>query len=208
MSQKDKQFLHSVQKTTTFESGHYCVGLPLRNEKVKMPNNRCVAEQRITCLRRKLQKNPEFFEDYKSFMHTIIEKGYAIQVPPHQLNRDDNRVFYIPHHGVYHPKKKKFRMVFDCTASFQDRSLNSELLQGPDMTNTLVGVLLRFREEPVALMADIESMFYQVKVPEHDADLLRFLWWPNGKLTEPVEEFRMAVHLFAKCCLICAKKNC
>ena len=196
MSQEDKQFLQSVQKTTTFESGHYCVGLPLRNEKVKMPNNRCVAEQRITCLRRKLQKNPEFFEDYKSFMHTIIEKGYAIQVPPHQLNRDDNRVFYIPHHGVYHPKKKKLRVVFDCTASFQDRSLNSELLQGPDMTNTLVGVLLRFREEPVALMADIESMFYQVKVPEHDADLLRFLWWPNGKLTEPVEEFRMAVHLF------------
>ncbi|KAK0138800.1 hypothetical protein N1851_024662 [Merluccius polli] len=196
MSQEDKQFLQSVQKTTTFENGHYCVGLPLKNEKVKMPNNRCVAEQRIKCLQRKLQKNPEFFEDYKSFMDTIIEKGYAVQVPTHQVNRDDNRVFYIPHHGVYHPKKKKLRVVFDCTASFRDRSLNSELLQGPDMTNTLVGVLLRFREELVASMADIESMFYQVKVPEHDADLLRFLWWPNGKLTEPTEEFRMTVHLF------------
>ncbi len=75
------------------------------------------------------------------------------------LNRDDNRLFYIPHHGVYHPKKQKLRVVFDCTASFQGRSLNSELLQGPDLTNTLVGVLLRFREEPVAIMADIESMF-------------------------------------------------
>ena len=158
--------------------------------------SRCVAEQRITCLRRKLQKNPEFFEDYKSFMDTIIEKGYAVQFPTHQVNRDENRVFYIPHHGVYHPKKKKLRVVFDCTASFQDRSLNSELLQGPNMTNTLVGVLLRFREEPVASMADIESMFYYVKVPKHDADLLRFLWWPNGKLTEPMEEFRMTVHLF------------
>ncbi|KAI2644915.1 hypothetical protein H4Q32_024954 [Labeo rohita] len=45
-------------------------------------------------------------------------------------------------------------------------------------------------------MADIESMFYQVKVPEHDADLLRFLWCPSGRLDEPVEEFRMTVHLF------------
>lgn len=45
-------------------------------------------------------------------------------------------------------------------------------------------------------MADIESMFYQVKVPERDADLLRFLWWPNSKLNEPMEEFRMTVHLF------------
>lgn len=105
-------------------------------------------------------------------------------------------MFYIPHHGVYHPKKRKLRVVFDCTASFQGRSLNGELLQGPDLTNTLVGVLLRFREEPIAMMADIESMFYQGNVPEEDADLLRFLWWPNGKLDEPLEEFRMTVHLF------------
>ncbi|XDV45657.1 hypothetical protein PO909_013717 [Leuciscus waleckii] len=163
MSCEDKQFLQSVQGTTIFENRHYSIGLPLRNEKLQMPNNRCVAEQRIDSLLRKFKKNPEFFEEYKSFMETIIERGYAVQVPFHQLNRDDNRLFYIPHHGVYHPKKQKLRVVFDCTASFQGRSLNSELLQGPDLTNTLVGVLLRFREEPVAIMADIESMFYQVK---------------------------------------------
>ena len=155
-----------------------------------------MAEQRIASLEKKLKKNPEFFEDYKNFMEAIITKGYAVRVPMHQLTREDNRVFYIPHHGVYHPKKKKLRVVFDCTSSYQERCLNSELLQGPDLTNTLVGVLLRFREEPVAVMADIESMFYQVNVPEHDADLLRFLWWPNGRLDEPMEEFRMAVHLF------------
>lgn len=128
-------------------------------------------------------------------MENIINKGYAVQVPEHQLSRDD-RVFYIPHHGVYHPKKGKLRVVFDCTASYQERSLNKELLQGPDLTNTLVGVLLRFREEPVALMADIESMFYQVNLPERDADLLRFLCWPTGKLDDPVKEYRMTVHLF------------
>lgn len=98
--------------------------------------------------------------------------------------------------GVYHPKKRKLQVVFDCMASYQDTSLNKELLQGPDLTNTLVGVLLRFHEEPVALMADIESMFYQVNVPERDADLLRFLWWPDGKLDEPMKEYRMMVHLF------------
>ncbi len=85
MSCEDKQFLQSVQKTTIFENGHYSIGLPLRNEKLQMPNNRCVAEQRITSLLRKFKKNPEFFEEYKSFMETIIEKGYAVQVPVHQL---------------------------------------------------------------------------------------------------------------------------
>lgn len=39
-------------------------------------------------------------------------------------------------------------------------------------------------------------MFYQVKVPEEDADLLRFLWWLEGDLNSDVEEFRMKVHLF------------
>lgn len=107
MSCEDKQFMQSVQKTTVFENGHYSIGLPLRNEKLQMPNNRCVAEQRIACLLRKFKKNPEFFEEYKSFMETIIDKGYAVQVPVQQLKRDDNRLFYIPHHGVYHPKKKK-----------------------------------------------------------------------------------------------------
>lgn len=48
----------------------------------------------------------------------------------------------------------------------------------------------------MTLKSDIESMFYQVKVPEEDADLLRFLWWPEGDLNSDVEEFRMKVHLF------------
>ncbi len=45
-------------------------------------------------------------------------------------------------------------------------------------------------------MADIESMFYRVKVPDKDADLLRFLWWPEGDLKQPLVEYRMVVHLF------------
>ncbi|TWW54866.1 hypothetical protein D4764_0229490, partial [Takifugu flavidus] len=89
-----------------------------------MANNRCVAEQRAAGLKRKLMKNKEFLEDYRRFMDTILEKGYAMEVPQDQLSRDDNRVWYVPHHGVYHLKKKKIRVVFDCNATFQDVSLN------------------------------------------------------------------------------------
>ena len=176
MSQEDKQFMLSVQETTTLVDGHYCVGLPLRDKEAKMPNSRCVAEQRAASLKNKLRKNEVFLEDYKDFMKGLLDKGYAVEVPQEQLHRDDNRVWYVPHHGVYHPKKNKMRVVFDCTASFQNVSLNGQLMQGPDLTNTLIGALMRFREEPIAMMADIESMFYQVRVPETDADLL-----PDGK---------------------------
>jgi len=57
------------------------------------------------------------------------------------------------------------------------------------MTNPLVGVLTRFRQEPVAFMADIEAMFYQVLVPANQRDFLQFLWWPDGDLSAELEEY-------------------
>ena len=48
-------------------------------------------------------------------------------------------------------------MVFDCTAELNGRSINKELLPGPDLTNKLVEVLTKFRENKVAFMADIEK---------------------------------------------------
>lgn len=62
--------------------------------------------------------------------------------------------------------------------------------------NTLLGVILRFRQEHVAMMADIKGMFHQVRVPKNDADFLHFLWWPNGDVNQSLTEYRMVVHLF------------
>lgn len=45
-------------------------------------------------------------------------------------------------------------------------------------------------------MADIEKMFYQVRVPIEDSRYLRFLWWPSGEMDKEPEEFQMLVHLF------------
>jgi len=62
--------------------------------------------------------------------------------------------------------------------------------------NNLLGVLTRFRMEGIALVADIEAMFHQVRVDPEDRDALQFLWWPEGDLTKTPCVFRMAVHLF------------
>ena len=62
--------------------------------------------------------------------------------------------------------------------------------------NGLVGVLIRLRQEPVAVVADIEGMFHQVRVAPEDCHVLRFLWWPNNLLTEEPVDHQMLVHLF------------
>ena len=43
-----------------------------------------------------------------------------------------------------------------------------------------VMVYLWMRYFGVAIIGEIESRFYQVRVPEKDRDLQRFLWFENG----------------------------
>ena len=86
--------------------------------------------------------------------------------------------------------------MFDCSAKFRETALNGRLLQGPDLTNTLIGDLCRFRKEPVAFMCDIEHLFHQFRVNSEDRNYLRFLWWPDENYWKDPIEMRMCVYLF------------
>lgn len=196
MSREDHAFMEKVNRSIELQDGHYKVNLPFKMENPMLPNNLCVAKQRILGLKRKLDRNKTFHQEYKVFLDEVIKQGYAERVPLHQLKQDEGKVWYIPHHGVYHSKKGTLRVVFDCGAAFKGTSLNDQLLQGPYLTNSLLGVLVRFRQEPIAFMADVKSMFHQVKVATKDTDFLRFLWWPGGDLRQEPVEYRMIVHLF------------
>ena len=67
-------------------------------------------------------------------------------------------------------------MPFDCSTEFNSKSINLELMSGPDLANQIMGVLLPFREEEVTFMADIEAILYQVKIPRDQRSYWRFLW--------------------------------
>ena len=193
---EDKQFLDKITKSKTFVDGQYEFCLPFRGQSPVLPNNECVATMRLESLKRKMLVNQQFCEDYKLFMDMLLQKGYAEEVPADELNRCDGKTWYLPHHGVYHATKNKLRVVFDCSSRYKGISLNDTLLQGPDLTNNLIGVLLRFRTDHVAVMGDIAKMFYQVKVAKSDRDCLRFFWWPKGNLEAKPLIYRMTVHIF------------
>ena len=196
-SQEDRKFMALVSDGIRYTGGHYEIPLPFRHQNVNLPNNREQAFKRLLWQEKKMMQNEKYRNDYVAFINDMIEKGYAEKVPEESLRTDANNAWYIPHHGVYHPKKpEKIRVVFDCSAKFCGTSLNDQLLQGPDLTNSLVGVLTRFRQEPVAFMADIEAMFYQVRVPVTQRNFLRFLWWSEGDLNAELVEYRMVVHPF------------
>ena len=189
MSQNDLVFMDLMDKSVKLQDGHYTMPLPFKCRPV-MPDNRSYAMTRFNHLQRKLKADPLLDSKYREFMTEIIDNGEAELV-----NDPNTEGWYIPHHGVFHPLKPgKLRVVFDCSVSFRGVSLNQNLLQGPDLNNSLAGLLCRFRKEKVAVTCDIKKMFHQFRVAKEDRDYLRFLWFKPG--SAEISDYHMNVNLF------------
>jgi hypothetical protein len=120
-------------------------------------------------------------------------KSGATEIAPKDI---PGECWYLPLFGVYHPRKSdQIRRVFDSSAIFEGVSLNSLLMSGPDLTNNLVGVLMRFRKNAVAITSDAEQMFYQFRVTENHRDYPRFFWYQDNDFSKPLIEYRMTSHV-------------
>ena len=93
-------------------------------------------------------------------------------------------------------ERKKVRVVLYCAASYQGKSLNDMVLQGPDLVNSLIGILIRFRMKSIALISDVESMYCRVRVYPDDQRMLRFIWWENEDFTKEASTYCMTSHVF------------
>ena len=82
----------------------------------------------------------------------------------------------------------KIRIVFDASAKTKkgSQSLNENLHRGPIILEDLCGLLMRFRLNRVALIADVEKAFHQVGLQPEDRDVTRFLWLKDA--TKPTLE--------------------
>ena len=89
----------------------------------------------------------------------------------------DEKVHYLPHHGVVRKDAKttKVRVVY--VASLKENkkaaSLNDCLHVGPPLSPLLYDILLRFRQKKVALVGDIEKAFLNIEIASQDRDSLR-----------------------------------
>lgn len=194
-SVEDMQFLQIMDSEFYQDSDNSWVGpLPFRSPRQRLPNNRQLAYDRLMSLRRTLEKRPEMKTHFLEFMEKMLSRGHAEVAPALSHNQE---CWYLPLFGVYHPKKPtKIRVVFDSSAPYEGVSLNDVLLTGPDLNNSLVGVLMRFRKEQVAVTADVEHMFHCFVVKNSHRDFLRFLWYKDNNMSSEIIEYRMCVHIF------------
>ena len=173
MSKEDQAVIDLWEKQGRLYRGHYELPIPwIRQvDGERQPNtsntcnNRAQAVTRFNSLKRRLERDKKLKLEYSEGIKGLLSKEYAEAVPEKDLDRKDGKVFYLPHHPVINVNKDKMRIVFDCSAKHKGTSLNDQVLQGPDLTNKLTSVLLRFREDKVAVIGDVEAMYHQVRVP-------------------------------------------
>ncbi|KAL0153282.1 hypothetical protein M9458_051409 [Cirrhinus mrigala] len=175
-SKQDQEALQLLdQKTLILDmEGIHRLATPLLRRK-DMPLLKAPKESVLPTLRsveRRLLKDPLKAEVYEEEMRKLIKTGAVREVT--DFEPDSPECWYIPHHLVSH--NGKCRLVFNCSYQYYGQSLNQYLLPGPTLGASLLGVLIRFREHPVAVSGDIKAMFHQVRLIPEDRPLLRFLW--------------------------------
>ncbi|CAF1060894.1 unnamed protein product [Didymodactylos carnosus] len=169
-----------------FQGQRYFVQLPWRNEKIDLPNNKQLATGRLNSLVRRFHDKPELLKQYDLIIQDQIDKGIIEEVQESHV--DGLIVHYIPHQAVITPTKTttKVRIVYDGSAKTNKNnlSINDCLYRGSVMLADLCSLLLRFRLNKVAIVADIEKAFLQIGLQKQSRDATRFFWLKSpDKLT-------------------------
>ena len=68
LSGNDRRFLDLMDKKAVKVDGHEELTLSPKDEDFRLPNNRAAAMKRLESLRRKFEKDDQFFKEYKNFM--------------------------------------------------------------------------------------------------------------------------------------------
>ena len=182
---------------STFKNvGQRCqVGLLWAKDNPFFPDNREVALRAFDQLEKRWERDPQFARMYHTQIKDYIDQKFAeeVQLPePTQLER----VWYLPHHGVFHPHKpNKVRVVFNGSRKYKGVSLNSYLLPGPNLTNNSIAVLLSFRLKPIGVACDISKYYHMIMVPPEERSVQRFVYRPPGS-KEPIKTWQMTRHFF------------
>ncbi|XP_070067166.1 uncharacterized protein [Drosophila virilis] len=181
---QDERSMQIMEATTTYleDEKRWQTGLLWRFDRMHLPDSYQMAVKRLKCLEAKMSKDPPLKEFMMNTMHDYKQKGYIRRLM-----------------DITNPNKKKTRLVWDAATKVSGMSLNDCLLKGPGTLASLMGVLIRFRERPIAVSGDIMEMFHQVKARQKHQPAQKFLW-RGGDSSRFPETYVMQVMTFGASC--------
>ena len=178
---KEEQELKIIRENLEYDEANRCwiTSYPWVVDPKGLPDNYNAALATLEKTERTLLKDELWAKTYKQQMEDMVQREVARPLTAMELQEWNGPVFYISHLAVLNPKSNStpVRIVFNSSQIHKGVSLNSCLAKGPDCyMNNLIGILLRWREEAVALVGDIRKMFNSVYLKELEKHCHRFLW--------------------------------
>ncbi|GFW40573.1 uncharacterized protein TNCV_4824091 [Trichonephila clavipes] len=166
-----------------------------------LENNEEIARKRFLKLRSRFKNDSSLFEDYKLVVNNYLSEKIIERVPFEEENLEHN-IFYLPHRAVIRTDKttSKLRIVFDASSHAKSQlSLNDCLHTGLNFIPNLFFLLIKFRVNPIAFVADIKMAFLMIEIDESERDFTRFFWDENPGIdleNKRLDIFRMTRVLF------------
>ena len=178
---KEEQELCMIRDNLQFDDqlGAWKTSYPWIVDPGTLPDNYPAALATLARTERTLRKDKAWATVYHDQIMDMVERGVARKLSVDEVQSWSGPHFYISHLAVNNPKSQTtpVRIVFNSSQSFQGVSLNSALAKGPDSyINNLLGILLRWRENPQVVVGDIRKMYNSVYIDEVAQHCHRFLW--------------------------------
>ncbi|XP_055913262.1 uncharacterized protein LOC129946907 [Eupeodes corollae] len=198
-SREDERALNIMKTTTTkLEDCRWQTGLLWKRDDTRLPDSKFAARQRLYLLEKKLDKDPVLKKAYGDIIDDYLQKKYLVNAEDKDLI--GSKTWYLPHFPVINPMKPhKIRIVFDAAARSNGIALNDELIQGPDLLQSLPGVLFKFRQGQFGFTADIKEMFHRVRIRDEDNNSQLILWRGENRTDNP-RILKMTAMMFGATC--------
>ncbi|XP_058448917.1 uncharacterized protein LOC131428875 [Malaya genurostris] len=194
-SQEEKDCEEHFQSTITRdETGRYVARYPKRNGfHAKIGESKSTALRRYHQLEKRLEKDSSLREKYIEFLQEYLDLGHMHHIGSVDSTLDEElTAYYLPHHPVFKESSSttKVRVVFDGSAKTTTNiSLNDALLTGPVIQDELLSLMIRFRKHAVALIADVEKMYRQIRIHPEETCLQRIFWRFHS--SEPIKVYEL-----------------
>ena len=186
-----------MSRQLQYVNGNYELPLLLKNSVAILLDSYSMVVRRLQSLKRRLIKDPDLHRRYTDQMESNIQKGIQKRYLCKSFLPGLNNGTFLINRLLTPKNQKRFGLTtIALLLEWNGKSLNDFFMKGHDLMNSLVGVLLRFRRERLAIVAYVETMFYQIRVNSSDRDASRFLLWSQGNLNDEPFIYRMTVHLF------------
>ena len=178
--QEEQNALDQFYENLKFVENRYQIRWPWREYPPPLQNNFGLAIGRLRSQLRSLSDT--LFQAYDKIIRQQLESGIVEEIPKNF--HDAPNTYYVPHHAVFTPEKSTpLRIVYDgkTRPAKHLSSINDAIYKGRNILTDLVGVILRFRLQSIAIIADLEKCFHQLSVHPLDRDYVRFLWVHDPK---------------------------